>query len=67
LDEQVTILNRALLEEVIGCGWPDHLWSQIEWKSPQAAVVWILDWDYTYTEWMASLSLDGRWTLSPRH
>lgn len=28
-------------------------------------VIWILDADYSYTQWLASRSLDWRWTLSP--
>jgi hypothetical protein len=66
LEDQVTIKNAELLEELVAWNWPDLLWLDIEWHSPQAATLWVLDLDYKYTRWLACLSLDQRWTLSPR-
>jgi hypothetical protein len=65
--KQVTILMYALLEELIQWRWPDALWTEIQPLSNETAIVTILDLNYGYTEWVASLSLDKRWTLSPRH
>lgn len=45
---------------------PDALWIASEQHSEQAYTIWYLDLDYSYNEWLATLSLDGRWTLSPR-
>lgn len=54
------------LDDLIVYGWPDALWVECEMHSQEAYTVWILDADYTYGRWLAALSLDGRWTLSPR-
>lgn len=56
----------AALDEVIDYRFPDALWVEVTMHSEEAGSIWILDLDYTYTRWLASLSLDGRWTLSPR-
>ena len=62
-----TISNPQLeLNRLLDWFKPDALWVEVELHSDQAATVWILDADDTYTEWLASLSLDDRWTLSPR-
>jgi hypothetical protein len=53
------------LQEIIDYAWPDALWIAAEVHSDTAYTIWILNLDYTYTEWTASLSLDERWTLSP--
>jgi hypothetical protein len=54
------------LDELIAWRYPDALWIEAESHSPQCYVIWVLDLDYTYSKWLATLSLDGRWTLSPR-
>lgn len=54
------------LEEILDYGWPDALWIEATPHAPDTYSVWILDLDYSYTEWLACLSLDGRWTVSPR-
>lgn len=46
-------------------GWPDALWIAAEQHSERCYVIWILDCDYSYNEWIAHLSLDERWTVSP--
>lgn len=58
--------------------FPETLDELIEWWKPNALAIEgirhddriytlvVLDLDYTYTVWLASLSLDNRWTLSPR-
>jgi hypothetical protein len=53
------------LMEIIDYGWPDALWVAGEARADDAYTIWILNIDSTYTEWLASLSWDGRWTLSP--
>jgi hypothetical protein len=42
------------------------LWVTKEWFSDEACEIQILDVDYRMTVWLATLSLDHRWTLSPR-
>lgn len=53
------------LDDLLVYGWPDALWVATERKSDRCVIVWILDIDYTYTEYVAHLSLDDRWTVSP--
>ena len=55
------------LEQLIDWRWPDSLWTAYEMHSEECYTVWILDLDYSYNEWLATLSLDGRWTVSPRN
>jgi hypothetical protein len=63
--DQVTIVNGPMLYSLIEEFFPDLHDLQVDWHSPQAATVWMLDRDWKYTRWLASLSLDQRWTLSP--
>lgn len=53
------------LEELVDYAWPDALWVAGEIRDDTTYTIWILNIDETYTEWLASLSLDERWTLSP--
>ena len=55
----------AALDDLIRYRWPDALWVATERHSGRCIIVWILDLDYSYTEWVAHLSLDDRWTVSP--
>jgi hypothetical protein len=66
LEDQVFIKNERLLTELIEWNWPDALWIEVLWHSPQAVTIWVLDLDYSYTRWLGALGLDERWTLSPR-
>ena len=59
-------ITYASLDETIEELAPDALWVTVDWLSDEAAEVGILDLDYRMTVWLASLSLDHRWTLSPR-
>jgi hypothetical protein len=62
----VTIKPPQALDELVAWAFPDALWITFEPHSDEAFTVNILDLDYTYTVWLATLSLDERWTLSPR-
>jgi hypothetical protein len=53
------------LADLIDYRWPDALWVAAERHSERCITFWVLDLDYKYTEWIAHLSLDDRWTLSP--
>jgi hypothetical protein len=53
------------LKDLVEWRFPDALWIAYERKSEECVVVWILDVDNGYNEWIAHLSLDHRWTLSP--
>ena len=55
----------AALDDLIRLKYPDALWVATERHSERCIIVWILNFNYTYTEWVAHLSLDDRWTLSP--
>jgi hypothetical protein len=46
---------------------PDALDMSLEWHSHEACTINLLAADLKYTVWLATLSLDQRWTLSPRH
>jgi hypothetical protein len=54
------------LDELLDWWQPDALWITKEWFSPTTCEVGILHLDYRMTVWLATLSLDQRWTLSPR-
>jgi hypothetical protein len=54
------------LDEIIDYAFPDALMVGATCHSDGAYTIYILDLDYSYTRWLASLSLDDRWTLSPR-
>lgn len=56
----------ADLDSLLDEFWPDALWIAGQRISDEVYTLWILDLDYSYTEWLACLSLDGRWTVSPR-
>jgi hypothetical protein len=56
----------AALDDLIAYLEPDALWVAGERHSEDAYTVWVLTLDYSYNEYLASLSLDGRWTVSPR-
>ena len=59
-----SILPRKL-DELTAWHWPDALWITYERHSDTCYTLNVLDVDYKYTVWRASLSLDHRWTLSP--
>ena len=61
----MTINLPAGLESLIDWGWPDALWVAAEVRDERTYTIWILNIDGTYTEWMASLSFDERWSVSP--
>jgi hypothetical protein len=63
---QVTTNPPPELSELVLWRFPDALDLDYQRHSDQVYTVHILDLDYSYTRWLASLSLDGRWTLSPR-
>jgi hypothetical protein len=65
VEEQVTIINGRLLYELIAWWKPDLIEAQVEWLSPQEAWIYLLEPDNTLLIRRATLSLDGRWTLSP--
>jgi hypothetical protein len=54
------------LDELLQWFAPDALWITQDWISETVCEVGILSLDYKQTVWLASLSLDLRWTLSPR-
>jgi hypothetical protein len=54
------------LDAAVALKYPDALWVTYESHSEDVYTVYILNFDYTYTQWLGSLSLDNRWTLSPR-
>lgn len=54
------------LDELVDWFAPDALWITWEWYSDGVCEIGILDLDYRMTIWLATLSLDLRWTLSPR-
>jgi hypothetical protein len=54
------------LDDLVCYAFPDALWVSSARLANDTYRVWVLDLDYSYTEWLASLSLDYRWTLSPR-
>lgn len=53
------------LDEIIDYAFPDALMVGATCHSAHAYSIYVLDLDYSYTKWLASLSLDNRWTLSP--
>jgi hypothetical protein len=53
------------LERLVSELHPDALWIEYWQHSEKAFTVTVLDLDYSYNRWLASLSLDNRWTLSP--
>lgn len=55
----------AALEFLLGEAFPDALWIDAKKVSDFTYVLWMLDLDYSYNEWIAHLSIDHRWTLSP--
>jgi hypothetical protein len=65
LEGQVIMLFKHRLDDIIAYRFPDALWVDVHWHSHEAATVFVLDLDYSYTGWRAHLSLDHRWTLSP--
>jgi hypothetical protein len=54
------------LDEIIDYLYPDALMVGATRHSDDVYSIYVLDIDYKYTKWLASLSLDQRWTLSPR-
>jgi hypothetical protein len=66
MDEQPTILAFPdSLDAIIDYAFPDALMVGGTRHSERAFTIYVLDLNYSYTRWLASLSLDGRWTLSP--
>lgn len=63
---QLTLKNARELDELIDWAFPDALWIEIGRHSDEAATVYVYDLDYKYTRWLACISLNDRWTLSPR-
>jgi hypothetical protein len=55
----------VLLEETLARAFPDALWITSQKHSEECYTVWVLDLDYSYTQWVGHLSLDDRWTVSP--
>lgn len=53
------------LVELVEWRYPDALDIDYQPHSETAVTVHVLDLDMSYDRWIASLSLDGRWTLSP--
>lgn len=54
-----------LLDELLDWFAPDCLWIAATRHSESAYTLDIMDLDYTLMAYRASLSLDGRWTLTP--
>lgn len=54
------------LNELLDWRFPDALWVSFQRHSRYVYTVWIMDLDYSYNEYLACLSFDNRWTLSPR-
>lgn len=66
MDEKFT--NVAIpkhLDEIIDYAFPDALMVGHTAHAEDTYSIYILGLDYSYTKWLASLSLDNRWTLSP--
>jgi hypothetical protein len=63
--DQVTILNAGLLYQLVEWWRPELLEFWVDWRSPQDAFVYMVLPDGMLDIRRASLSLDGRWTLSP--
>jgi hypothetical protein len=59
------MLSYASLQETIDELAPDALWVTVTPVGDGVNEIGILDLDYRMTVWIATLSLDGRWTLSP--
>jgi hypothetical protein len=53
------------LEDTLAFAFPDALWISTQKHSDEAYTVWILNLEYTYTEWVCHLGQDDRWTVSP--
>lgn len=53
------------LDELLDWWAPDCWQLDIKWISPTVASIEVLDVDFKFTVWLATLSLDLRWTLSP--
>lgn len=62
---QVTMLLPAGVTSLLNEFFPGHTSMFVERHSDQVYSFGMLDPDYRYTVWRASLSLDQRWTLSP--
>lgn len=54
------------LDEIIDYAFPNALMVGATHHSESVYSIYVLDLDYRYTKWLASLSLDDRWSLSPR-
>ena len=65
IENQVTIINARLLYELVEWWQPELLEFSVEWLSPQEAWVYIIPTGGYLILRRATLSLDGRWTLSP--
>lgn len=60
----ISALPKDLLD-IVEYAYPDALWIAGERKSGSCYVVYVLDVDQSYNEFVTHLSLDFRWTLSP--
>lgn len=59
------MLSYASLDELLDWWAPDCWQLDKKWISPTVCSIELLDRDFKFTVWLASLSLDQRWTLSP--
>lgn len=62
----MTLYTPSGLVDIVLYRFPDALDLHYERHSDEAWTVYVLDIDYSYSRWLACLSLDDRWTLSPR-
>lgn len=64
---QVFMLCYDSLEELLDWWAPDCWQLDQHWISDDVCKIDLCEKDFRFTVWIASLSLDGRWTLSPVH
>jgi hypothetical protein len=62
---QVIIKPPLDLRELCEWAFSDALDIDYDMVSDEVCIVWMLRAGYSYEKWLASLSLDHRWTLSP--
>jgi hypothetical protein len=53
------------LDELLDWWAPDCWQLEQRWISPECCEISLLDREFRFTVWLAHLSLDLRWTLSP--
>jgi hypothetical protein len=64
-EKQVTNLTYDSLDELLDWWAPDCWQLDQHWYSHECCRIELLDREFRFTVWLASLSLDHRWTLSP--